>query len=189
MWDRGPQLNFGYLSHRIGRLGERADLFKGRFSFFDERHHGVEPLAKVDHSPVDDGSYPQVTVQVRDELHRITSVYFDAGYGDGGDRCFPPVAQQALEGNRILCPPALVHRQHTSLRRRVPSLTLRMVCSSSCSTSFRRFPANHSDGRRRIRPIHLLDCLIHDLYKAIVNLQRLRHFVAVPEELIWRTSS
>jgi hypothetical protein len=35
-----------------------------------------------------------------------------------------------------------------------------------------------------MRPIHLLDCLIHDLYKAIVNLQRLRHLVVVPEELI-----
>ena len=47
------------------------------------------------------------------------------------------------------------------------------MCSSSCNTSFRRFPANHSDGGRQIRPIHLLDCLIHNLYKAIVNLQRL----------------
>jgi hypothetical protein len=46
------------------------------------------------------------------------------------------------------------------------------VCSSSCNASFRRFPANHSDGRRQIRPIHLLDSLIHNLYKAIVNLQR-----------------
>ena len=34
-----------------------------------------------------------------------------------------------------------------------------------------------------MRPIHLLDCLIHNLYKAIVNLQRLRHFVVVTEEL------
>ena len=42
---------------------------------------------------------------------------------------------------------------------------------------------NHSDGRRQIRPIHLLDCLIHNLYKAIVNLQRLRFFVGVMEEL------
>jgi hypothetical protein len=42
---------------------------------------------------------------------------------------------------------------------------------------------NHSDGRRQTRPIHLLDCLIHNLYKAIVNLQRLRYFVGVTEEL------
>ncbi len=42
---------------------------------------------------------------------------------------------------------------------------------------------NHSDGRRQIRPIQLLDCLIHNLYKAIVNLQRLRYFVGVTEEL------
>jgi hypothetical protein len=42
---------------------------------------------------------------------------------------------------------------------------------------------NYSDGRRQIRPIHLLDCLIHNLYKAVVNLQRLRFFVGVPEEL------
>jgi hypothetical protein len=42
---------------------------------------------------------------------------------------------------------------------------------------------NHSDGRRQIRPIHLLDCLIHNLYKASVNLQRLRYFVGVTEEL------
>ena len=45
---------------------------------------------------------------------------------------------------------------------------------------------NHSDGERQIRPIHLihlLDCLIHKLYKAIVNLQRLRFFVGVTEEL------
>jgi Bacterial regulatory helix-turn-helix protein, lysR family len=34
-----------------------------------------------------------------------------------------------------------------------------------------------------MRPIHLLDCLIHNLYKAIVNLQRVRYFVVVPEEL------
>jgi hypothetical protein len=42
---------------------------------------------------------------------------------------------------------------------------------------------NYSDGRRQIRPIHLLDCLIHNLYKAIVNLRRLRYFVGVTEEL------
>jgi hypothetical protein len=57
------------------------------------------------------------------------------------------------------------------------------VYSSSCDTSFRRFPANHSDGRRQIRPIHWLDRLIHTLYKAIVNLQRLRYVVVVTEEL------
>ena len=34
-----------------------------------------------------------------------------------------------------------------------------------------------------MRPIHLLDCLIHNLYKAIVNLQCLRYFVVVTEEL------
>jgi hypothetical protein len=34
-----------------------------------------------------------------------------------------------------------------------------------------------------MRPTHLLDCLIHNLYKAIVNLQRLRLFVGVTEEL------
>jgi hypothetical protein len=42
---------------------------------------------------------------------------------------------------------------------------------------------NHSDGRRQIRPIAFLDCLIHNLYKAIVNLQRVRYFVVVTEEL------
>jgi hypothetical protein len=57
------------------------------------------------------------------------------------------------------------------------------VCSSSCYTSFRCFPAYHSDVRRLIRPTYLLDCLIHNLYKAIVNLQRLRFFVGVTEEL------
>jgi hypothetical protein len=57
------------------------------------------------------------------------------------------------------------------------------VCSSSCDTSFRRFPAYHSDVSRQIRPTHLLDCLKHNLYKAIVNLQRLRYFVGVTEEL------
>jgi Bacterial regulatory helix-turn-helix protein, lysR family len=34
-----------------------------------------------------------------------------------------------------------------------------------------------------IRPIHLLDCLIHNLYKATVNLQCLRYFEVVTEEL------
>ncbi len=34
-----------------------------------------------------------------------------------------------------------------------------------------------------MRPIHLLDCSIHNLYKARVNLQRLRYFVVVTEEL------
>ncbi len=57
------------------------------------------------------------------------------------------------------------------------------MCSSSCNTSFRCFPANYSDARRQIRPIHSLDCLIHNLYKATVNLQRLRYFVVVTEEL------
>ena len=57
------------------------------------------------------------------------------------------------------------------------------MCSSSCNTSFRCFPANYSDGRRQIRPIHSLDCLIHNLYKAIVNLQPLRYFVVATEEL------
>ena len=42
---------------------------------------------------------------------------------------------------------------------------------------------NHSEARRQIRPIYLLDCLIHNLYKVIVNLQRLRFFVGVMEEL------
>jgi hypothetical protein len=42
---------------------------------------------------------------------------------------------------------------------------------------------NHSDGRGQVRPIHLLDCLIHNLYKAIVNLQRPRFCVGVTEEL------
>jgi hypothetical protein len=55
--------------------------------------------------------------------------------------------------------------------------------SSSCNTSFHRFPANHSDGRKQIRPIAFLDRLIHNLYKAIVNLQRVRYFVVVTEEL------
>ena len=34
-----------------------------------------------------------------------------------------------------------------------------------------------------MRPIHSLDCLIRNLYKAIVNLQPLRYFVVATEEL------
>ncbi len=37
--------------------------------------------------------------------------------------------------------------------------------------------------QKTIHPIHLLDCLIHSLYKATVNLQRLRYFVVATEEL------
>ena len=47
----------------------------------------------------------------------------------------------------------------------------------------RRFPANHPDARRQYVQYTLLDCLIHNLYKATVNLQRLRYFVVVTEEL------
>jgi hypothetical protein len=47
----------------------------------------------------------------------------------------------------------------------------------------RRLPATHSDCGRQVRPIHLLACSIHSLYKAIVNLQPLRYFAIVIEEL------
>ena len=50
---------------------ERAS--SSRFSFLDERLHGVERVARSTTRSSIDGSYPRVTVQVGNESHRISS--------------------------------------------------------------------------------------------------------------------
>lgn len=72
MRDRCRKLDLFDPGDRARFSGERAGFFEGGFFSLDDLHHGVEPLAEIHHSTVHDGSRPKPTVQVRDELHRIT---------------------------------------------------------------------------------------------------------------------
>jgi hypothetical protein len=71
MGNRGPKLDLGDRGDRNGLRGYGTGLTEGGFSFLDERLHGVERLAEVDHAVIDGGAYTRVTIHVGDELHRI----------------------------------------------------------------------------------------------------------------------